>query len=200
MIGALLDLITLRRFYHLPPTTQKTDHSLANGERRDHSLANGERRDHSLANGERSVASLSDTETIVKTKSTLDPNREASDLSVFVNRAIKICDRMALIAVEDAIFLMERLYVEQFGPQELIDLNLTAIKGRLGRIYDIDDHERYDDSVLVDRVFERYDDLISSLDRNGDLQAYRQADVNNALAILREVELLSAYLSTRGLR
>src|SRR5437879_2116962 len=83
MLGAFLDLITLRRFYSVPPSV--TDRSASNPP------------------PDRSGSAP------------LDPNREASDLSNHTAKALKLCDKMALLAVEDAIYLMERLYVEQFG-------------------------------------------------------------------------------------
>ena len=172
MIGTLLNLVTLRRFYAVPKPTEVV-------------TATGPRE-----HGPTGMIT-----------SPLDPNREASDLAQQVAKALKMCDRLALAAMEDTIFLMERMYIEQFGQEPYNELatRLTVIKGRLGRIYDVDDQERYDDSVLVDRIFERYDNILRALDRDGDLLPYNKADTDDPVALLKEVEGLATYLACRGL-
>ena len=62
--------------------------------------------------------------------------KETTGVATSIKKSLRTIQRIAYMAVEDTIQLMERLYVTEMGQTAFDHLKLTPIYGRLGRLYE----------------------------------------------------------------
>ena len=93
--------------------------------------------------------------------------KETTGVATSIKKSLRTIQRIAYMAVEDTIQLMERLYVTEMGQtafDHLKPLQFTA--DSVGSMKP-NDPDRYDDESSIDRLFLRYEDMINALNDPG---------------------------------